>query len=260
MVPKRIALSSTTIALLLLFAFPVWNTARVELPWGSCVGVAHAQTTAYEALKAEPGGEAAEVADPIESLNRFWFQFNDKLYFWVMKPIAIGYQTVIPEPLRIAIDNVAYNFHFPVRFVNNVLQLKAVGAGTELASFLINSTVGFGGMYQPAQKEFQLKPYKEDFGQTLGFYGMPAVFYIVWPVLGPSNLRDTFGKAGDTLTNPVYWMVDDWLITGGARVGEEVNSLSLHLGEYEDFKRSALDPYVSMRSAYHQYRENKIKQ
>ena len=177
-----------------------------------------------------------------------------------MKPVATGYKTVIPEPLRLAIDNVSYNFHIPVRFVNNVLQLKVVGAGTELASFLIKSTVGFGGMYQPAQKEFHLKRYKEDFGQTLGFYGMPAAFYIVLPVLGPSNLRDTFGRAGDTFTNPVYWLVDEWLITGGAKVGEEVNHLSLHLGEYEDFKRSALDPYVSMRSAYHQYRENQIKQ
>jgi phospholipid-binding lipoprotein MlaA len=260
MVPKQIAVCSITMTLLLLFSFPVWNAARVELPWSSCIGVAHAQTTTFEALKAEPSGEVAEVADPVEPLNRFWFQFNDKMYFWVVKPIALGYNTVMPEPLRTAIDNVAYNFHFPVRFVNNLLQLKPVGAGTELASFVINSTIGFGGMYQPAQKEFKLKRYKEDFGQTLGFYHIPATFYIVWPVIGPSNLRDTFGRAGDALTNPVYWLVDAWLITGGSRVGEEMNSLSLHLGEYEDFKKSALDPYVSMRSAYHQYRENQIKQ
>jgi phospholipid-binding lipoprotein MlaA len=259
MVVKKIALCSIVMALLVLFAFPVWNIGRVEVPWSSCVGVAHAQTTTYEALKSEATTETVEVADPLESLNRLFFQLNDKLYFWVMKPIAIGYKTVIPEPWRIQIDNAAYNFHFPVRFVNNVLQLKFVGAGTELASFLINTTIGFGGMFEPAQKEFQLKRYKEDFGQTLGFYGMPAAFYICWPLLGPSNLRDSIGKAGDFFTNPVYWLVDDWGITGGAKAGEEVDSLSLHLGEYEDFKKSALDPYVSMRSAYHQYRENQIK-
>jgi phospholipid-binding lipoprotein MlaA len=259
MVEKKIALCSIVMALLVLFAFPVWNTGRVEAPWISCISVAHAQTTTYEVLKSGATTETVEVADPLEPLNRFFFQSNERLYFWVLKPIAIGYKTIIPEPLRIQIDNAAYNFRFPVRFVNNLLQLKFVGAGTELASVLINTTIGFGGMFEPAQKEFHLKRYKEDFGQTLGHYGMPAVFYIVWPLLGPSNLRDSIGRAGDYFTNPVTWLVNDWVITGGAAAGERVDYLSLHLGEYEDFKKSALDPYVSMRSAYHQYRENQIK-
>ncbi len=260
MVAKRIGLFSIAMVFSMLLSLPVVNLGRVETPWTSMVATAHAQVESYEALKAGPGAEPAEVADPLEKLNRFWFNFNDKLYFWVLKPMAIGYKTIIPEPLRVAVDNASYNSKFPVRFVNNVLQLKMVGAGTELASFLINTTIGFGGMFEPAQKEFHLKRYKEDFGQTLGFYGMPAVFYICWPVLGPSNLRDSFGFAGDVLTNPVYWLVDEPYVTVGSKAGAELNHLSLHLGEYEDFKKSALDPYVSMRSAYHQYRENEIKQ
>jgi phospholipid-binding lipoprotein MlaA len=260
MAGKQIALCSIMLVLLVLFSFPTGSSDRFERPWHSCIGVPDAQAQQYEAIKADAGGEPVEVADPFEEINRLTFQLNDKMYFYFLKPLALGYNTVIPEPLRIAIDNAAYNFHFPVRFVNNVLQLKMIGAGTELASFLLNTTIGFGGMFEPAQKEFHLKRYKEDFGQTLGHYGMPAVFYIVWPGIGASNLRDSIGRAGDVFTNPVYWLVDAWAVTGGAKAGEEVTHLSLHLGQYEDFKKSALDPYVSMRSAYHQYRENEIKQ
>jgi phospholipid-binding lipoprotein MlaA len=261
MLTTRNAIISFVVLCLIGLPFFTGMGDHLLLNLGLSVTPAHAQTGTYEALKGEPGQESFEqIADPLESMNRVFFKFNDKLYFWILRPVAIGYKTVMPENLRIPVDNAFYNVKFPVRFVNCLLQGKLVGAGTEMASFVINSTIGFGGMFEPAQKEFHLKRYKEDFGQTLGVYGMPPIIYINWPVLGPSNVRDSLGRGGDYFLNPVNWLVSDWGISAGIRAGEGINELSLHLGEYEDFKKSALDPYVSMRSAYYQYRENQIRQ
>jgi phospholipid-binding lipoprotein MlaA len=255
----------TVISLAMLFVFgasvSVHKTAHYLPEFRMSAEFAHAQTESFNVLKEEVPMEGAEqIADPLEPLNRAVFKINDKLYFWFFKPIALGYKTIIPENLRIPIRNAFYNIRFPARVVNNLLQGKFEGAGTEIASFVINSTLGFGGMFEPAQKEFHLKRYREDFGQTLGVYRMPPVFYIVLPILGPSNLRDSFGRGGDYFLNPIDYLVYDWLIEGGVWAGEGVNEISLHLGEYEDFKKAALDPYVSMRSAYYQYRENLIRQ
>jgi phospholipid-binding lipoprotein MlaA len=238
---------------------------RFDMPWNSWLGAVHAQVHNYDALKSGAEEEKTErMADPLEPVNRFWFRFNDRLYSWVLKPVAKAYRTIIPEPIRIATDNAFYNSRFPIRFVNNLLQLKLEGAGTELLSFVVNSTIGCGGLFEPAQKEFHLKRYKEDFGQTLGFYGMSPVFYIVWPILGPSSLRDSLGRAGDHFTHVLYWLaaydVLEWYESAGFVALDQVNYTSLHLGEYEDFMRSALDPYVSMRSVYYQYRENLVQQ
>ncbi len=264
MVGRKIALSSIIMAALLL-SFPMLTVHRVDTSWNSWLGIACAQVHNYDALKPGPEEEKVErMADPLERINRFWFTFNDRLYSWVLKPVAKAYKTVIPEPIRIATDNAFYNFRFPIRFVNNLLQLKLEGAGTELLSFVVNSTIGCGGMFEPAQKEFHLKRYKEDFGQTLGVYGMPPAMYIVWPILGPSSLRDSIGRAGDSFTSGFYWLstydVLEWYESAGFAALDQVNYASLHLGEYEDFKRAALDPYVGMRSAYYQYRENLVRQ
>ena len=264
MVGRKIALSSIIIAALLL-SFPMLSMHRGDGPWPSWLGIACAQVINYETLKSGADAEKAErMADPLEPLNRFWFKFNDRFYFWVLKPVAKAYKTIIPEPIRIATDNASYNFRFPIRFVNNLLQLKLEGAGTELLSFAVNSTIGCGGLFEPAQKEFHLKRYREDFGQTLGFYGMPPVMFIVWPLLGPSSLRDSIGRAGDNFTGGLFWLsnydVIEWYESAAIVAGDQVNYTSLHLGEYEDFKRSALDPYVSMRSVYYQYRENLVQQ
>ncbi|HBD06923.1 MAG TPA: VacJ family lipoprotein [Syntrophobacteraceae bacterium] len=264
MAGRKIALSSIIMAALLL-SLPTFRASRIDMPLSSWLGVAHAQVGNYDALRGGSEEDTVErMADPLEPVNRFWFKFNDRLYSWVLKPIAKAYKTVIPEPARVMADNAFYNFRFPIRFVNNLLQLKLEGAGTELLSFVVNSTVGCGGMFDPAQKEFHLKRYKEDFGQTLGYYRMPPVIYIVWPFLGPSSLRDTLGRAADSFTSGLYWLsyfeVLEWYESAGFVAWDEVNYMSLHLGEYEDFKRAALDPYVAMRSVYYQYRENLIRE
>ena len=147
--------------------------------------------------------ETVTIADPLEPVNRVFFVFNDKLYFWLLRPIARGYSWIFPEPARESVNNFFDNIKMPVRFVNNLLQGKIRASGRELARFGINTTVGVGGLWDPAGNWFDISPSKEDFGQTLGKYGIGEGVYICWPVLGPSNIRDTLGLSGDYFLNPL---------------------------------------------------------
>lgn len=204
------------------------------------------------------------IPDPLETINRGFFIFNDKLYFWILKPVSTGYKKVVPEPLRVNVRNFFYNLCMPIRAVNCLLQGKIEGLGIEIGRFFVNTTAGMLGLGDPAKKVFTAPRYDEDFGQTLGYFGLGPGFYIVWPVLGPSSLRDTVGLAGDMFLDPLNYYVKDLknetatnlLVRGYDRV----NKTSLTLGEYESLKRAALDPYASVRDAYSQYRQAKIKE
>lgn len=199
------------------------------------------------------------MADPFEPLNRVFFHFNDKLYSWLLRPMAKGYSAVVPKPVRLSVRNFFHNLAFPIRFVNCLLQAKFKSATIELGRFIANSTIGLAGLFDVAKDKFNLKKQEEDFGQTLGAYGFGPAFYINWPIFGPSNLRDTFGMAGDFFLDP--WthanVNSDYIIS--IKAYDRVNSTSLSLGEYEDLKKSALDPYIAVRDFYFQYREKKIK-
>ena len=202
-----------------------------------------------------------EIPDPLEPVNRAFFKFNDKLYFWVLKPVASGYKAVLPEDARIGVRNFFWNLTTPVRFVNCLLQADFKGAGTETIRLVVNSTFGLAGFLDTAKKEFHIEKKDRDFGQTLGVYGMGPVFYMSLPILGPSSLRDTIGYVGDLALDPRTYVFGDpwvWMVWTSTLV-EIVNDTSLRIGEYEEFKRSALDPYVSLRDAYFQYRQNKIR-
>lgn len=200
------------------------------------------------------------IADPLEPINRFFFHFNDKLYSWILRPVAKGYSAVVPKPARLCVRNFFHNIAFPIRFVNCLLQAKFNSAMVELSRFITNSIIGLAGLFDVATTKFDLKEQEEDFGQTLGSYGFGPGFYINWPILGPSSLRDTFGLAGDFFLDP--WNQVDLTIeeNAGIYAYDKVNSTSLSLGEYEDMKKAALDPYVAFRDAYFHYRMNKIKE
>ena len=164
--------------------------------------------------------EAIEtVADPIAGFNRAMFTFNDKLYFWVLKPTAIGYRYVVPTPVRVGLKNFFYNLLMPVRLINCLLQGKPKAAGMELGRFAINSTVGILGFFDPCGQYPEMNPPAEDFGQTLGYYSVGNGVYIVWPFFGPSTLRDSVGSIGDWAMNPVSFMqlvnVDAGALTSG---------------------------------------------
>jgi phospholipid-binding lipoprotein MlaA len=199
------------------------------------------------------------IADPIEPFNRALFVFNDKAYFWVIKPVAQGYRAVVPELMRISVRNFFSNLAMPIRFVNNLLQGKIRNSGVELLRFAINTTAGIGGLFDPAKNDFHISPRDEDLGQTFGKYGLGHGLYIVLPLLGPSSLRDAIGLAGDAFLDPVYY-VGDTEIMVGAKVLKTENAVSLRIGEYEDLIKSAIDPYVAVRDAYTQYRAEKVKE
>ena len=203
--------------------------------------------------------DVGKIADPIEPFNRAMYHFNDKLYFWVLKPVAQGYSKVVPEPARISVSNFFSNLWTPVRLVNCLLQVNPMGALTELMRFWINTTIGVAGFFDPASsEEINLQAQDEDFGQTLGFYGVGQGFYIVWPFLGPSSPRDTVGRIGDYFTYPISYL-DPWYVWSAVRGYEVVNDTSLRIGDYESLKDAAIDPYVAMRDFYVQYRQKRVE-
>jgi phospholipid-binding lipoprotein MlaA len=210
----------------------------------------------------EKGANKLTVNDPLEGWNRFVFKINDKIYFWALKPAAKVYAAFIPLGLRTAIDNAARNFEFPARFANCVLQKKGEMACVETERVLINSTLGLGGMFDVAQTGFGISgPHEEDFGQTLTVWGVHSGPFLMLPVLGPSDARDTFGYAVDhTAFDPLFWISYPTWVSYTVKAEKIVNKVSLMPGQYEAFKNMALDPYVSMRDAYMQRRENAIKQ
>lgn len=216
------------------------------------------ETAREEAEAAEGAAEEVTIADPIEPVNRAIFQFNDKFYFWLLKPAAQGYNYVVPEPVRVSVKNFFKNVTMPVRFVNSLLQGKFKGAGTELARFGINTTIGLVGFFDVAKTRFDISPQERDFGQTLGVYGMGGLMYIVWPFLGPSTVRETIGLAGDSFLDPVSY-IEPVEAAFGVSAYERINKVSLSLGEYEDMKAASVEPYIGVRDAYIQYRKGLIK-
>ncbi len=199
------------------------------------------------------------IADPLEPINRAFFYFNDKLYFWLLKPVARGYRSIFRQSIRIGVRNFFDNLGFPIRFVNCVLQGKFEGAGREATRFMVNTTAGLVGFIDVAGEKMGIEEQDEDFGQTLGFYGLGPGFYIDWPLIGSSSLTDTVGIIGDIYTQPLNYVVE-FKYNVPIRAYDIVNSTSLTIGEYEDLKRAALDPYVAMRDAYYQFRLNKIRE
>jgi phospholipid-binding lipoprotein MlaA len=200
-----------------------------------------------------------EIADPLEPFNRAMHQFNDKLYFWALKPVAQGYKAIVPETARVSVKNFFSNLGFPARFISCVFQADFSGAATEAGRFTINTIWGIGGIMDPSSgKELDLQKQDTDLGQTLGVYGVGQGFYIVWPVLGPSSPRDSVSIAGDYFLYPISY-ISPWYAGLGVRAYEEINTTSLRIGDYEALKDAAIDPYVAFRDAYVQYRFKKVK-
>jgi phospholipid-binding lipoprotein MlaA len=198
------------------------------------------------------------IADPLIQMNTGFYHFNDKMYFWVLKPVARGYGFIIPEELRQGIRNIFYNIRFPVRFINCLLQGKVTKAGAEFGQFFINTTVGFAGLANVAANYPAIHPSKEDLGQTFAVWGVGNGAYLTLPFFGPSSFRDGLGRAGDIFLDPLTWLIDDIWVSVAIRGGETVNDTSLRIGEYEALKEAAIDPYVMIRNAYVQNRNKLI--
>jgi phospholipid-binding lipoprotein MlaA len=198
------------------------------------------------------------IPDPWIEMNQGLYVFNDRLYFWLLKPVSRGYGFIIPEELREGIRNAFYNIRFPVRFINCLLQGKFRKSGYEFGQFFINSTAGCLGLLNPSANYPKFQPSKEDMGQTFAVWGFGNGAYLMLPFLGPSSLRDGLGRVGDTFLDPFWWLIDDIWVTVAIRAGEAVNDTSLRIGEYEALKEAALDPYIMIRNAYVQNRNKLI--
>jgi phospholipid-binding lipoprotein MlaA len=188
------------------------------------------------------------------------FVFNDKLYAYVIEPVSKGYSFFVPEAARKSVKRFFINLNTPTRFLNCLLQGKMKGAGNELSRLVVNSSIGIGGLFDPAKNHFNLTRYDEDTGQTIGFHGIGAGPYIVLPFLGPSSVRGTVGLVIDMLPlDPLFYAKIKLWESTAIRTYEIVNDSSLRIGEFESLKKAAIDPYISFRDLYFQYVESAIK-
>lgn len=199
------------------------------------------------------------VADPLAPWNRLMFTFNDKLYFWFMKPVATGYRKVVPRPVRSGVQNFFTNLGAPIRIGSCLIQGKGDEAGEEFARFFVNSTFGVLGLGTPSERFPRLrKIHDEDMGQALAVHGVQNGWYIVWPVLGPSTLRDTAGTVGDLFMNPISYLP---LSASAGMTGEKkLNEGSYRMEDYEALKEASVDPYEALRDAYIQHRQKKVEE
>ena len=219
---------------------------------------------AQSAANAQPlPGENNQVySDPFSGFNEPVFTFNLKLDDWVLRPVASGYSVIAPLPVRLSVGRFFDNVRVIPRFANNLFQLKLAEAGTEVARFGINSTIGLVGFFDPANELFGLKEHDNDFGLTIRYYGIPTGPYIMLPFFGPSTVGDTIGLAADGAMNPMSYLLP-WYVTlsadTGQRVVEAVNYRSLHMNQFEEADRFAIDLYGAVQDAYLQTRDHQVK-
>ena len=230
-------------------------------------GVAAALTallllTACASTPPPPGANYTDGSrDPLEGYNRFMFKVNDAVDRNAVEPVAKGYRDYIPNFIRTGVHNFLVNLHEPINAANNLLQGDLKGTGTDIARFGINTTVGIAGLFDVAGAN-QLSYRSEDFGQTLGVWGVGPGPYFVIPLLGPSDIRDGTGMIVDSVADPIdlYLYSQDltWLVyvRGGFNALDARTQL---LGAVDDLRRNSMDFYAATRSAYLQARQSSIR-
>ena len=240
-------------AALMVIAVP-WSDARAQM---SDIGDPDAYAEALEDAAAEPSN--GEIQDPWEGFNRRMFAVNDAVDGALIVPAARAYRAVTVKKQRKGIRNFLANARTPVIFVNDLLQGEFKRAGTTMGRFVVNTTIGFGGMGDPAER-LGLEQHSEDFGQTLAVWGAPSGPYLVLPFFGPSTLRDGFGAGVDTAIDPLTWVrTDAASLTRYTRAGVTALSLREPLIEpLAQIEENSLDFYSSVRSFYFQSRQREI--
>ena len=207
----------------------------------------------------EEYSSTADIADPIQPVNRGVFWFNHQLYHYLAQPLTKVYQTILPKPVRTGIFNVFDNLEYPDRVVNDLLQARFGRAGQETGKFVINSTAGTGGIFRVSQRiPWTADVPAEDTGLTLARWGLGHGFYLVLPVLGPKSLRDTVGFAGDYALSPTAWMIV-WfpgaIWTPAVTSPDTARNVEQKMTSYEMVTHNTLDRYLAMRTTYAQSRQ-----
>jgi phospholipid-binding lipoprotein MlaA len=204
------------------------------------------------------------ISDPFAPFNRTMFRFNDSVYRHVFRPASNAYETVVPGIARRGIHSFFDNVRYPVRLVGCLLQGKVQRAGLETGKFLINTTVGIGGLVRASDRVPELRHVPgEDVGQALGHWGLRPGPYLVLPILGPSSLRDAGGIIGDSALSPTSWRLvtrHGWEIRTTVLVTNTLRDMPDRLRNYESVVKSAVDPYSSVRNGYLQFREAAVQE
>lgn len=204
--------------------------------------------------------EYRENNDPAEPFNRAMYRVNGVVDRNVLRPVAVGYREVVPSPVRAGVRNFLGNLRTPVVLVNDILQGQPQRAGDTLGRFLVNTTVGLGGIIDVARDNLGVPGHSEDFGQTLATFGVGEGPYLFLPILGPSNARDLAGFAAQFAVDPLTY------VTGGVATGVSLGRGALTIVDtresvietLDQVDRSSLDPYATIRSAYRQRRATDI--
>jgi phospholipid-binding lipoprotein MlaA len=193
--------------------------------------------------------------DPNERFNRSMYEINDDLDRAVLKPVATAYTDVLPQPVRTGVSNFYDNLTYLDTTINSFLQGKVVQGTSDLGRFIINTTLGLAGIFDVATY-MGLEKHDEDFGQTLAVWGVKTDQYLMYPVLGPSSVRDTGGIVVSMLTNPVFYAAAPVAVPLAILQGVDQRARSEGFVRFRD--EAALDPYLFTRDSYLQHREFEI--
>ena len=209
-----------------------------------------------EDLLDETGGR-----DPFEGLNRDVFSFNRRMDRWLFDPVTHGYQKAVPPAGRHAFFKFFQNLDSPMILLNHMVQFRVHDSAATMTRFVLNSSIGVAGLFDPATSFFEVPRVEGDFGQTLARYGAPSGPFLMLPVFGPSTVRDVLGDVVDILADPISYLLGPlrwWtLMLGG---GEGLTTREAHLDELNELEAGSLDFYSALRSAYLQSRDAMVRE
>lgn len=202
-----------------------------------------------------PEGSTRDPRDHAERFNRSMYKFNTALDHAILRPVARGYVKVTPHPVRTGISNFFSNLGYTKTIGNDAFQGHFLDFGSDIARFVVNTTVGIGGLFDPATR-IGLDKHDRDFGQTLGKWGLPTGTYLMLPVLGPSDLRDAFGLIPDRFMS-IEGQITDPVIQASLIVSDKVNGRA-DLLPFDKAVDTAYDPYAFVRNVWFQKRDHKV--
>jgi phospholipid-binding lipoprotein MlaA len=190
--------------------------------------------------------------DPLEGMNRDMFWLNEQIDGYVLEPAATGWDKVASDRVKTSTANFFQNLRFPIAAANNLLQGKLVQSASDVGRFAVNTILGMLGLFDPAS-QWGLEQHNEDFGQTLGYWGVPPGPYVVLPFFGPSNPRDAAGLAVDSFSTPYAYFISIEETVAGRTV-DVINSRAMVLREVRQLRQASFDYYIAVRNAYSQRR------
>lgn len=197
------------------------------------------------------GLAAPQIADPLRGMNRPFYHFNDIMMIWFITPFSQVWGFILPQFVRFRVQDLVDNLGFPRRFLNTLLQGRPGRAGIELSRFVVNTSIGLVGLWDPATKLFKWPQYDEDFDQTLGVWGMGQGIFLTWPMIGPSSARATLALPLD--------IISPYFAPFGAGMLFTINDASLgEADDYRTLKKMSIDPYIAIRDIYVQSRHKKV--